>query len=628
MKTSQVRKKYIEYFKNKNHTHIPSSPLVPINDPSTLFVSSGMQPLVPFLLGEPHPSGTRLVNSQICLRAHGFNDDVMDVGDNRHTSFFEMLGNWSLGDYFKDEQLRWIFDFLVNEIGLDPNRIYTTVFSGDPDTGVEKDEFSINKWKEIFKKVGIDATYVELNTEENASKLGMQGGRIFSYGVKKNWWSRSGPPSNMPVGEIGGPDSEIFYDTGLSHDEKFGEMCHPNCDCGRFLEIGNSVFIQYKKVAEDKFEELPQKNIDFGGGLSRIAACSEGKADVFETDLFKPIIDKIASITGLSYKENAGLFRVLADHANAVVFMINADVIPSNKQQGYILRKFLRRMILRLRKIDEKLANANNLIQICESSAFIYSDIDAEFGFKLDLESLYPKLSYVINNEFEKFSNSLSLGLKEFKKQDISRIDEKFAFHLYQSFGFPFELTYDLAADLGNQLDNKKFLQELNNHQQLSKSTSDQTFKGGLADKSEQVIKYHTLTHILHQALFDVFGTEVRQEGSNITSERLRFDYFVNTKPTKEQIQQVEDIVNRIKDQNLEVISSEMSLKDAVNLGAKAFFREKYADVVKVYSIGGYSKEICGGPHVKNTAELKGKFRIIEDSSVGANIRRIKAVLI
>lgn len=612
---NELREKYIKYYKDREHEVVPSAPIVPKDDPTTLFTGSGMQPLLRYFLGEPYPSGaTRVVDSQKCFRAV----DIEEVGDNRHTTFFEMLGNWSFGDYWKKEQLRWIFGFLVDEIGFDPNNLYVTVCIGDEENGIPKDVESEEIWIELFKDKGIDAKVVDVVDMKTGAKEGMQEGRIFHYEAEKNWWSRQGVPSLMPIGEPGGPDSEIFYMfEDVEHDSAYGEKCHPNCDCGRFLEIANSVFMQYKKVGENKFEELPQKNIDFGGGLIRMLAAINNDPDVFKTDVFDIAIKELEKETGKKYEgENLYPFRVIADHLRGAVFMIAEGIEPSNKQQGYVLRRLIRsaatKMILTL---DGRDGVKEVFSKIAKEYIDYYKDTYIDLSVEEDI------VNSVLEKELDQFIKTLEKGVKEAAEKDIS------AFDLYQTYGLPVEAIQDVFSNLGKDFDLDTFEKELEEHKKASQTASAGSFKGGLGGDSEEEVWYHTLTHLLHQALRDVLGTHVNQAGSNITPERLRFD-FTHDKPlTEEEKEKVMDIVNSKIKAGLDVGISSMSLEEAQDRGALAFFKERYVDVVNVYSIGDYSMEICGGPHVKNTAEIKGIFRIVKEKSNGAGVRRIRGII-
>lgn len=625
MRTSkEIRQKYLDFFKGKKHTIIPSASLIPENDPTTLFISSGMQPLIPYLLGESHPAGSRLTNSQKCFRA----EDIEEVGDNRHNTFFEMLGNWSLGDYFKKEQLEWIFEFLTQELKIDPNRLYITAFRGNEGLNISRDIEAVKIWKDIFSKVGIDAKDIDF-----AEKNGTQDGHIFYYPEKKNWWSRSGVPTNMPLGEPGGPCSEMFYDLGAElkkHENSrwASQPCHVNCDCGRFIEIGNNVFMQYIKT-EKGFQPLTQKNIDFGGGLERLTMAAQGKNNIFQTDLFNSTINKIEELSGKKYKDNVKPFEVIADHLKAAIFIMgdNKGIAPKNIGQGYLVRRLIRCSI----RFGKKLEIKENLWtgKIAEIVVNDYSDIYPE------LERNKKFILNELNKEEKKFQKTLEKGLKEFEKlsgrKEISGFD---AFNLYQSYGFPIEITLELAQERGIKVKTEDFKKELEKHQELSRSASAGKFKGGLADQAEQTTKYHTATHLLHKALREILGSHVQQKGSNITVERLRFDFSHSEKLTPEQIQKIEKLVNEEIKKGLPVYCEEMSLEQAKSSGALGFFESKYGDKVKVYSIGAptssnekpFSREICGGPHIKNTHEL-GHFKIIKEEAVSAGIRRVKAIL-
>ncbi len=592
----KLRTLFADFYKSHNHVEVPSIPLVPKDDPTTLFTGSGMQQLVPYLLGETHPLGTRLYDIQRCLRSQ----DIDEIGDNRHTLLFEMVGNWSLGDYFKKEQLSWLFDFLINKLHLDPNKLHVTVFKGVD--GLPQDAEPIEIWKREFEKVGI---VVDI------------GNHIYLY--EENWWSRAGAPRTMPAGEPGGPDSEVFYEfTQVEHNKKFGDVCHPNCDCGRFLEIGNSVFMQYKKNSDGSFSPLPKQNVDFGGGFERIIMAMEDNPDMFATSLFSPIIKEIEKITGLSYSDekNKPSMRIIADHLKASVFLIKDGVFPSNKEQGYVLRRLLRRLTVKLRKMLGKLPSPEEVATIANVILKMYEGI--YFNPQEDIGLVQP----IIVDEIKKFSASLEKGIKLIEK--IPTIDGKIAFDLYQSYGFPLEVTEEIYREKGQQIDKKEFTDEFNKHKELSRSASAGKFKGGLADQSEQTIKYHTATHLLHQALYDVLGKDIRQEGSNITGERLRFDFYCTHKPSPEELSKISEILNNKIKEALPVEFKIIPKKDAELLGAKSFFREKYPDMVKVYYIGNFSKEFCGGPHVKNTSEIS-SLTIIKCEKIGNNLFRIYA---
>ncbi|KKR32726.1 MAG: alanyl-tRNA synthetase, partial [Candidatus Gottesmanbacteria bacterium GW2011_GWC2_39_8] len=570
------------------------------NDPTTLFTSSGMQPLVPYLLGENHPLGTRLVDSQKAFRAQ----DIEEVGDNRHTTFFEMLGNWSLGDYFKKEQLTWFFEFLTEILGLPPEKLYVTVFEGN--TSVPKDTESITIWKDLFAKTGIKA-------EEN--------GRIFLYPAEKNWWSRSGEPEYMPPGEPGGPDSEVFFEfTDVKHDPSFGEKCHPNCDCGRFLEIGNSVFMQYQKQADGSLKVLPKKNVDFGGGLERLLAAVSNDPDIFNTDLFKQAVNKLEQLSGKSYQDKAyqKAMRIVADHIKASVFMLNEGIFPSNKQQGYLLRRLIRRSVVKMHELGNMAARDMGK-EIYRTVGEIYKDVYLDPG-----SSEFSKSETVLLEEISKFEKNLSQGTKLLEKHEV--IDAKIAFDMLQTFGFPWELTVEMAKERGQEVDMLRFKKEFTRHQELSRTAAKGMFKGGLQNESEMTTKLHTATHLLQQSLRELLGNEVRQKGSNISAERLRFDFSYEGKLDNGLLKQVEEIVNRKIKEKLPVSMEVKDFVQAVSEGALTVPGANYPDKVKVYSIGTFSKEVCGGPHIDSTKDL-GKFKIIKEEGVSSGVRRIYAVL-
>ena len=631
MTVSEVRKRYIDFFAKRGHAVIPSAPVLPENDPTTLFTSSGMQPLVPYLLGQPHPAGSRLVNSQMSFRA----EDIEEVGDNRHPTFFEMLGNWSLGDYFKKEQLPWFFEYLTSTeegLGLDPNKLYVTVFDGDENVHMDLDTEAVEMWKGLFATKGISAELVRLGTEELGYEKGMQGGRIFSYGSKKNWWSRSGVPTKMPAGEIGGPDSEVFYDFGTPHDTKWGNECHVNCDCGRFVEVGNSVFMQFIKQTDGSFKELPKKNVDFGGGLERLAFATTGNPDIFMIDVFDAARGVLEKRSGISYDVVTATrsFRIILDHMRAASFFIASGIRPSNTEQGYVLRRLIRRSI---READKLGIKETVLSEVAE-------------GFGAAYSTAYPFLqetANVIREELEKeelqFRKTLANGVRELEKMG-NNID---AFMLFTTYGFPVELTEEIAKERNSILDMSAVKTKMEEHQSLSRAGAAQRFAGGLADHSEQTVRFHTAHHVLLKALQIVLGADVHQRGSNITSERLRIDFSYGTKMTPEQKTEVEKIVNNKIIEELPVIRTVMNKEEAEKLGAEHEFGATYPEQVSVYSVGpkdateenpryanAFSMEFCGGPHVSNTRELgqEGrKFKILKEEASSAGIRRIKAVL-
>lgn len=658
---NQIRNKYLQFFKEKaGHVIIESSRLVPENDPTTLFTGSGMQPMVPYLLGEKHPLGTRIVDSQKCFRSQ----DIEEVGDNRHTTFFEMLGNWSLGDYFKEEQISWMWEFLTKEIGVDPSRLYFTCFEGDESLDVPRDTFSAEKWQKLFASVGIEAEIGE--KPEVDGIVGKQ--RIFYYNAKKNWWSRAGVPSKMPVGEPGGPDTEMFYDFEPSEQGRKmhansafkNEPCHVNCDCGRFMEIGNNVFMEYKRT-EAGFEKLPAPNVDFGAGLERIAAAVNNDPDMFRIDVFGKVIDTIEGLSGKKYNpipdanEFLGVdqltqsFRVILDHMRAATFLISDGVYPSNKDQGYFVRRLIRRAV----RTGKKLGIENNFTaQVAETYIDLYKNDYPEL-----LENK-EKIAEALNKEETQFRNTLEKGLREFGKSKIfqnlpptpslNKEGEmqplaKELFFFYQSLGFPFELMVDILKE--NNIPFKysdlleKFEEERNAHAAQSRAGAEQKFKGGLADNSDMVVKYHTATHLLHQALKNVLGESVNQRGSNITPERLRFDFSFDSKMTPEQIAETEKLVNEWISKDLKVRREEMKKDEAEARNPIHLFGEKYGEVVSIYTIGdglvrgldATSVEFCGGPHVEHTGKIGegGKtFKIIKEEAVSQGVRRIKAQLI
>ncbi len=619
MKAKEIREKFIDFYKKRDHVFIPPAPLIPEQDSTLLFVNSGMFPLVPYLLGEEHPEGKRLVNFQKCFRS----DDIEEIGDMRHTTLFEMLGNWSLGDYFKEEQIPWVFDFFVDEIGLDPKKIYISVYRGDKEIGIEKDSKAAQIWKDVFEKRGIASKEVDF-----AQEKGMQEGRIFYYS-KDNWWSRSGPPESMPLQEPGGPDSEIFYDLGesLGHHKKSqwkNEPCHVNCDCGRFIEIGNSVFIQFIKT-ENGFEKLPKKNVDFGGGLERIAMISQGKTSIFETDLFLPIIRKIEEISSFKYRENVQSFEVIADHVKAATFIIGDEkgVSPSNKQQGYFVRRLLRRSMRhgRILNIDSKMWIKDVAREVIEIYKDVYPEIEKNKDFVYEM----------LEKEENAFNKMLEKGIKEFEKIENKEISGKKASFLYQTYGFPLELIEEMAKERGQKVDKEGFYEDMEKHKKLSRDLSAGVFKSGLADESENTVKYHTATHLLLAALREILGETVVQKGSNINRERLRFDFSFERKLSKEEISQVEEKVNDMIKKDLVVSKEEMDTKKALESGVVASFEEKYPSRVLVYTISDkdgnvFSREICSGPHVEKTS-LLGKLIIKKEESSSSGVRRIKAIL-
>ena len=596
----QLRKKFSNFWKSKNHIEIPPIPLIPKDDPTTLFTGSGMQQLVPYLLGESSPLGKRLYNIQRCLRAQ----DIEEVGDNRHDTFFEMMGNWSLGDYFKKEQLNWLWEFLTKELLIPQEKLYVSVFSGDKENSLPSDNESF----EIWKKMGISESH------------------IYKYGPKTNWWSRAGVPNNMPAGEPGGSTSEVFYEfLDVPHNKKYGNSCHPNCECGRFIEIGNCVFMRYKKEKNGSFSLLPSVNVDFGGGLERIIMAIENQIDLFQTQLYVSTINIISKESGMKYENNKPAMRIIADHIKTAVFLAREEIKPSNKEQGYVMRRLIRRAVVKM--LELKIVPLKIIPILCQNVIDIYKPVYFE---KQDIN----KIILSISNEAYLFQKTVDKGIKILQTQ--KNIDGKSLFNLKQSFGFPFEIAVELLKKWGKEVNEVQLKTDFNSamvkHQSLSRSASAGKFKGGLADQSKQTLKYHTTTHLLHQALFDVLGNEVRQEGSNITGERLRFDFYLSRKPTEEEIKKVENIINNRIKESLPVTSKILHKEEALKLNAKSFFREKYPEMVKVYFIGGstsspqdtYSKEFCGGPHVSNTKEI-GEIKIFRWEKIGSNLYRIYA---
>ena len=588
MNAKELRKKYIDFFKRHNHVEISTSSLIPENDPSVLFTTAGMHPLVPYLLGEKHPEGTRLTDVQKCLRT----GDIDEVGDTSHLTFFEMLGNWSLGDYFKKESITMSYEFLTKELGIPAEKISVTCFEGDDK--IPKDVETAQIWNEL----GIDKD------------------RIYFYGRGENWWG--------PAGQTGpcGPDTEIFYDTGK---EPCSPECGPSCNCGKYLEIWNNVFMAYNKDKDGNYTELEQKNVDTGLGLERVLSIMNGNTSVYDTELFEGIIGKIEEVSGKSYDENTARdFRIIADHLRAATFVLGDDkaVTPSNVDQGYVLRRLIRRTSRELRKLGVETSKMKDISEVIIDQ---YQDVYPELG--RNREFILSELE----KEEQTFNKTLDRGLKAAEKifdliGDDPVLSGGLAFKLYDTFGFPIELTQELAAERGKSVDVEGFNNKYREHQEKSRQGAAQKFKGGLADQSEETTKLHTTTHLLNAALRKVLGDTVYQKGSNINPERLRFDFSFDRKLTPEELQEVTRLVNEAIDSELPVICEEMTVEEAKKQGAIGVFDEKYGDKVKVYSIGDFSKEICGGPHVSNTSEL-GRFRILKEQSSSAGVRRIKAKL-
>jgi len=635
MKSSEIRLAFETFWNdNKNHAKIENVSLIPVNDPTILFTNSGMFPLVPYLLGEKHPKGTRLFNFQRCLRTSY--DELEEIGDNRHTLMFEMMGNWSLGDYFKEEQIPWIFTLYTKYFKLDPNKLFVSVFAGDDNA--PRDTTSIALWQKEFKKVNIHAE-VGPNTSHGSKATGPgvlidfnSDLRIFPYAGDANWWQRGDAP-----GELGGPDSEIFYDTGRAHDTKYGKHCHINCDCGRFIEIGNNVFMQYKLDNNGAWKELVQKNIDFGGGFERIVMISQNKNDIFETDLFWPIIQKLEDLSGEKYisnnsNETTKNFRIIADHIRGSVFILADGITPSNKDQGYILRSLIRRMIRKA-----KLLNLTNNFTIELAKVVIKTFKDA-----------YPHLltnQNTIINELEKeeikFASTITKGIKELQKltgKGIT-IDGKIAFNIYETYGFPIEMIIDEISDSMTKKEKESLFIDFDkakeSHRKNSRKGAEQKFKGGLLDSSTETTALHTTHHLLLAALQQVLGSHIKQKGSNITADRLRIDFSHNTKLTASEVEEVENIVNKMILANVDIVKQILPKSEAEKLGAQMEFGQKYGDMVNVYSIKNidndeyYSIEFCGGPHVSNTKEIQalGLFKITKQKNIGSGLRRIKGIL-
>lgn len=600
----------MDFFEKHGHAIISSASLIPENDSTTLFTGSGMQPLVPYLLGEKHPRGTRLADSQKCFRSQ----DIDEVGDNRHTTFFEMLGNWSLGDYWKEEQLSWFFEFLTKEIGIPKEKLWVTCFNGDEELGLPKDTESADIWR----------------------KLGIPENRIRFYGSEKNWWSRSGIPEKMPPGEPGGPDSEVFYEfTQIAHDPKFGAECHPNCDCGRFLEIGNSVFMQYIKKEDNSFGLLPKRNVDFGGGLERITAVSQDMDDIFLVN-YDYIIKEIERATNTLYQENMRAYRIIADHIKAAVFLIGDGVVPSNKDQGYFVRRLIRRAIVyldKLKPVTEARDGRETVfggVAAASLVAGIVRGYKNQYGY---LERKESEIERIITEEERKFVATLKQGLREFKRLSTdTSISGKDAFVLFSTYGFPLEMIVEMANEKNITVDTLSFAEEMGRHQEISRAGAKQKFRGGLADASEKTTMLHTATHLMLAGLRKFLGEHVHQAGSNITAERTRFDFTHPEKVGGNILDMVEQYVHEAISKKCNVVIEQMPKDEAQKKGVEGSFWERYPDVVNVYIVkcrNGvvYSQELCGGPHVKNTGDIKGVFKIVKEEAVSAGIRRVKAVL-
>ena len=588
MKAIEIRNKYLDFFKRHGHAVIPSAPLIPENDPSVLFTTAGMQPLVPYLLGEKHPEGTRLTDFQKCLRTN----DIDEVGDNRKLTYFEMLGNWSVGDYFKEESIAMSFEFLTKELGIPVEKLSVTCFAGDEDC--QRDEVTASCWK----------------------KAGIPEDRIYYFGKDDNWWI---------AGEEGpcGPDTEMFYDTGKP---KCSENCNPSCGCGKYVEIWNNVFMEFFKTKDGKYTKLKQHNVDTGLGLERMTMLLQGKETPFDTELFKPVMDKLQELAG----ENDSIEsrRIVSEHLRSSMMIIQDGGLPSNVDRGYILRRLIRRMVRHLRKLQINLNELGELIDL---------NIDTLKEMYPELHQNSNKIKSVIIEEKDKFEKTLERGEREFNKivnrmknEGQDTISGQDLFTLYETYGFPPEVTQDLAREAGLKVDTTEFDKLFKEHQEKSRMGSEQKFKGGLAGTGEQEVRYHTATHLLNAALKVILGKDVHQKGSNITPERMRFDFSCDHKLTDEEKKKVEDLVNEWISRGLDVKCEEMKKDDAIKSGAECMFIEKYPDIVTVYSIGNdketVSKELCGGPHVKNTSEL-GHFKIKKEEASSAGVRRIKAIL-
>lgn len=591
MKYEEVREKYLRYFEKKGHSIIPSSSLIPEDDPTVLFVNAGMFPLIPFLKGQQHPNGKRLVNSQRCLRTI----DIDRVGDSIHNTTFEMLGNWSLDDYFKEEAINMTIEFFVKELGLDINNIYASVFGGED--GIPEDSVSIQTWMELYAKYGIDA------------KVG-NGERIQKNGKSENWWG-------LETGGPCGPDSEIFYDTGK---EKCSDECNVSCNCGKYIEIGNNVFMEYLKE-DGELKPLGRHNVDFGGGLERLTALVQGVDNTYDIDIYKPILEKVQSLSKIDDIRSA---RIIVDHIKAATWIIKDGIIPSKTQQGYILRRLIRRSVRHGKKLGIDRLFTREIAEI---------SIEQFKTVWPSLESEKEKIVQIIEEEEKKFNKTLEFGLKKLDEIILKKgnIDGRDTFLLYETFGLPLELTEEILLEKGLKIENRDmFFESEKSHQDKSRTASKGLFKGGLADTSQMSTKYHTATHLLLSALRKVLGNGVYQKGSNITPERLRLDFPSDEKLTQEQINEVQRIVNEQIQKKLDIIFIETPKEEALKLVPFAAFSEKYSDIVKVYYIGEkenpFSVEICNGPHVKNTSEL-GIFKILKQENVGAGIKRIKAVL-
>lgn len=626
MNAQQIREAYLNFFKERGHAVVQRAPLVLTGDPTTLFTGSGMQPMIPYLLGQPHPEGKRIANSQTCLRAQ----DIEDIGDNRHTTFFEMLGNWSMGDYFKKQQIEWMWEFLSDVVKLDMSKLYITCYIGDERYGIAKDTEAAEVWVKLYEQAGLSSGQTDIGSEEDGYKRGIkEGERIFYYDGSKNWWSRNGGPETTPIGDPCGPDSEMFYDFGTPHDPSFGENCHPNCDCGRFMEIGNNVFMAYKKVADGVFEPLEKPNIDHGSGLERIAAAKINDPDVFKISLMWPIIEKLQALSGKSYEDHTESMRVIADHLRAATFLAVDGCTPSNKEQGYVMRRLLRRAIRFAAELD---IQKGFFEQVIPTVVELYSN---------DFPEVFEKSDQVIATlikEEKAFNRTLEKGVKHLMRFIGDGLTGEELFTLHDTYGFPVELSVEIAKREGVQLDEnwkKVFDDKMKEQRERSQTAAKGVFKGGLEGQTLKHRKLHTANHLMYAALRTVLGDHVMQRGSNITAERLRFDFNHDSKVTRDQLDAVEKLVNSWIKADLSVSYQEYPTDEAFKMGAIGAFGDRYGDTVKVYQMGTgderASFEICGGPHVDHTGQLAegGKvFKITKEESSSAGVRRVKAVLV
>jgi alanyl-tRNA synthetase len=624
MEGSRIRRSYLEFFGQRGHAAIARANLVPREDPTTLFTGSGMQPLIPYLLGEPHPAGRRLVDSQVCFRA----EDIDEIGDTRHTTMFEMLGNWSLGDYFKADQLPWVFEFLTRVVGLDPARLYVTVFAGSPRWGIPRDDESAALWGELLAGAGVDGRAVELGTSQRAAQVGTGGAHVLMYDESECWWSRAGGPGSMPVGELGGSDSEIFYlFPQVAHDPAFGAVCHPYCDCGRYIEVGNSVFMEYRRTGTG-FERLPQPNVDFGGGLERIAMASADVTDMFSVDLIAPVMAAIeARAAGRREGTGSGLRsrRIIADHTRAMVFLALDGVAPANNTQGYAMRRIIRRAIRQGLHLG---IESDLLPPLVDVVAAGYRDHYPELAERAG------QIRELATQEETLFRKTLARGVRELPRLAGQVLDGAAVFTLFDTYGFPPELSVEEATATGIAIDpswRQRYDQRMEEQRERSRTAAAGLFKGGLADSSQATTRLHTATHLLYKALRLVLGDHVVQRGSNITPLRLRFDFSHPAKLSPQEQRRIEEIVNENIARDWPMNVSEMRPEQAFERGALGAFGDRYGPVVTVYTAGDpdgewYSKEICGGPHVARTAEL-GRFTITKEESSSAGVRRLRATL-